>query len=394
MKKWLIVLMCLLISGCATVPEMAIMSFKPNYDFSYIKRVAVLPFGSRETVSDYFATLVTSVAKFDIVERGQLDKILEEQKLGLSGLLDDKTRRELGRLLGVDAIFVGSAETTEHPYYRGGSYYQGTTITSPKAGVNYYTTVNVRLVDIETGDVLISCSDGSWDAGGDLAVLRIIEQLQRIKSLFYTKTEFYEMGKRKIIDTYLAGDKKKAKRLEKEFGIKVKRSDTKRAKPFKNEPDGFRGIKWGTDISSLSDMNYIEDFSTLALPIEGISTLNLKVYTRKSDELQIGGAQLEEILYLCYKNELSTVRIITNGLANFRALKDAIFMEFGKGQPLNEYAEGWIWLGETAIVALAYEESSKTGFLSLISTKYFNKIERQIRIDQKQKAKKGAEKGF
>lgn len=419
MKKWLIVLMCLSIVGCATVPKKALMAVKSNRDFSYIERVAVLPFGPRETVSDKFTTLLSLVSKFDIVERGQLDKVLEEQKLGLSGLLNDKTRKELGKLLGVDALFIGSAETTEHPYYKppparptstgdpGTDFLSGLVYgwesSKAGAGVDYYTTVNIRLIDIETGDILISCSDGSWDVGGDWAILRIIERLQEINSIFYTKAERYEIKKGEIIDAYLAGDKKEAKKLEKYYSVKVRRSDIKRAKTFKNEPDSFRDIKWGTDISSLSGMNYIEDFST---PIEGVSTPNLKVYTRENDELQIGGAKLEEISYLFYKNKFSMVAITTNGLANFKALKDATFTKFGKGQQptvktekrtveeIWGLVEQWVWFGETTSIALKYDESSKVGILGLGSPKYLNKVERQMRTDQKQRAKKGAEKGF
>lgn len=233
MKKWLIVLMCSLIVGCATVPT-ARMSVKPNRDFSYIKRVAVFPFDPEGIITDRFTTELIAISKFDVVERGQLGKVIEEQKLSLSGLLDDKTRKELGNLLGVDALFLGSAETTSTPYYVG-----GTELTVAKAGVYYHTTMSIRLVDIETGDILISCS--AYDPGRQGCIMQIIRQLQTINSIFFTPHEISEIRKREIINAYLAGDKKKAKKLKKKWNIKVRRSDIERArKQRENEKDRLK----------------------------------------------------------------------------------------------------------------------------------------------------------
>ena len=77
MKKWLIVLVCLLIVGCATV-QPARISIKPNCDFSYIKRVAVFPLDPEGIITDRFTTELIAISKFDIVERGQLDKVIND----------------------------------------------------------------------------------------------------------------------------------------------------------------------------------------------------------------------------------------------------------------------------------------------------------------------------
>lgn len=44
---------------------------------------------------------------FEVIDRDALDQILEEQKLSLSGLMDESTTAELGGLAGVNAIIVG-----------------------------------------------------------------------------------------------------------------------------------------------------------------------------------------------------------------------------------------------------------------------------------------------
>jgi len=57
---------------------------------------------------------------------------------------------------------------------------------------------------------------------------------------------------------------------------------------FQNEPDGFRGIKWGTNISELPDMSLSEDYG------------NSKFYLRKGEKLKIGDADIDRIGYGFY----------------------------------------------------------------------------------------------
>jgi hypothetical protein len=46
--------------------------------------------------------------KFEVVERRQLLKLVEELSLGQMGLIEEKSLKEMGRVLGVDAIVTGS----------------------------------------------------------------------------------------------------------------------------------------------------------------------------------------------------------------------------------------------------------------------------------------------
>ncbi len=149
---------------------------------------------------------------------------------------------------------------------------------------------------------------------------------------------------------------------------------------FKNEPDGFRGIKWGTDISTLSGM------TCAANPFDS----NIKFCTRKNDRLQIGKAKLSAIVYQFYKDKFYIVAISTNNPINFDALKDVVFVKFGDGRQPNKYIKRWVWFGDMANIGLEYNESSQTGTLLIFS----QKISLQIEEVKKQEAKEGAEKGF
>ncbi len=174
MKK-LLPLAALLLAACAA-PKVAV---NPRADFSAIKRVAVLPFAGPkgELAADVMTqSLLQSGA--DVVERQRLDAVLKEQSLTASAAFDPATARQIGRLLGVDALFVGTvAESTPQTTYivsqsanpqanvtqvGGGTVYsEGTVMGMPSAQL-LSTTANVsllsRMVDVETGSVLWSAS--------------------------------------------------------------------------------------------------------------------------------------------------------------------------------------------------------------------------------------------
>ncbi len=176
MKEKLFIPVFLLLAACVT-PNVAI---NPRADFSAIKRVAVLSFGGPS--GDLAADLMTQslVAHgADVVERQRLDAVMREQQLTASSSFDPATAKKLGKLLGVDALFVGTvAQSTpqskyivsqsEHPIVTtmnqvgGGTVYsEGSVMGMPNSQL-LSTTANVsllsRMVDVETGSIMWSAS--------------------------------------------------------------------------------------------------------------------------------------------------------------------------------------------------------------------------------------------
>ena len=62
-----------------------------------------------KTFSEMLTTALIQTNRFQVLERSQLDKILEEQALGLTGAIDDETAVDVGELIGIDAVVVGSS---------------------------------------------------------------------------------------------------------------------------------------------------------------------------------------------------------------------------------------------------------------------------------------------
>lgn len=80
------------------------------------RTIAVVEFGDLEGhvtnfgrfVAEELITRLYQTRKFTVIERQLLNKVLAEQKLSLTGILDQGSVQKLGRLLGVDAIACGT----------------------------------------------------------------------------------------------------------------------------------------------------------------------------------------------------------------------------------------------------------------------------------------------
>jgi len=101
--------------------------------------IAVLPFQNSGlgtemgeiNVVEQMMTTFFNLNRFKLFERTQLEKILEEQKLGMSGVLDASTAAEIGKGIGVDAMVLGTVT-------RSGSHIA----------------IDARLIDTETAAII------------------------------------------------------------------------------------------------------------------------------------------------------------------------------------------------------------------------------------------------
>ncbi len=104
------------------------------------------------TATDILITELTKSGKFIVVERDKMDKLLEEQKLGQSGAIDPNTAAKVGKILGLNAIVTGSV--SQFGVKKEGKDF----IISESKQQIVECTVDVRVVDAETGQVLLADS--------------------------------------------------------------------------------------------------------------------------------------------------------------------------------------------------------------------------------------------
>ena len=57
---------------------------------------------------NYLATKASELEFFEVIDRNQLDIVVREQQLALSGLMDESTTADIGELHGVDVLLVGN----------------------------------------------------------------------------------------------------------------------------------------------------------------------------------------------------------------------------------------------------------------------------------------------
>ncbi len=135
--------------------------FSSNYaqaDFTRIK-IAVLDFQLQGEhfenkdmgviVAEWFITAMVREGRFDVVERRLLQKILSEQKLAMSGVIDTDSASTLGKLLGVKVIISGSVMKIQNSIE-----------------------INARIIDVESGSIIAAENVRSNGTGGlqDLVV--------------------------------------------------------------------------------------------------------------------------------------------------------------------------------------------------------------------------------
>lgn len=125
--------------------------------------IAVLDFESvgaeqhlGKAIAEIMRTELIGTDKFSVVERAQINKALSEQQLQHSGIIDDQSAVQVGKLIGADLIIVGSVV---------------------KIGSSY--TINSRMIDVKTGEARL----GRNVSGNDLNLLTGMSH-ELIQSLF------------------------------------------------------------------------------------------------------------------------------------------------------------------------------------------------------------------
>jgi len=113
---------------------------------------------------------------------------------------------------------------------------------------------------------------------------------------------------------------------------------------FQNEPTGFRGIAWGTPLSSVQNQ---------LRPVGATPAGQDQAYVRIGDDMTIGGAMLEKILYKFHDGVFSEAFIVSQkGPSNTGAMIAAFTAQFGEGGRPHRLADDYIWQGAQSTIFL------------------------------------------
>lgn len=137
-----------------------------NFEYGTVQSSVAAIFGSNQDVgkgiSDLLVQKLVEDGKYSIIERNALDKVLTEQNFSNSDRADVTTAAKIGRVLGVDAVVLGSitqfGRDDKNTTVGGGGFGNltnrfgigGAQKRDAKAAV----AVTARMVDTSTGEIL------------------------------------------------------------------------------------------------------------------------------------------------------------------------------------------------------------------------------------------------
>jgi curli biogenesis system outer membrane secretion channel CsgG len=157
-------LICLLVASPCLAQKKRVAVL--NFEYGTVRSATQAIFGTDQDVgkgiSDMLVQKLVQDGKYSVIERNALDKVLGEQNFSNSDRADASTAAKIGRILGVDAIIIGSitqfGRDDQHTNIGGGGYggygsklgIGGIGTKKSKAVVG----ITARLVNTTTGEIL------------------------------------------------------------------------------------------------------------------------------------------------------------------------------------------------------------------------------------------------
>lgn len=121
-----------------------------------------------ESVEEGVINELVNIKGAKVFTRTDLQKVLQEQKFQMSGLVDDNTAVRIGKLAGVRYVVTGAINNVDLKWVdledlKGGLQKHAGLVGSVLAGGaasqegwNISVTISVRMIDVETGEIIIS----------------------------------------------------------------------------------------------------------------------------------------------------------------------------------------------------------------------------------------------
>jgi curli biogenesis system outer membrane secretion channel CsgG len=141
-------------------PRLAIMDF----DYATVQTTSQAIFGTNvdigKGIRDLLVTDLVKDGTYSIIERSAMDKILAEQNFSNSNRADAMSAAKIGKLLGIDAMVIGSItefgnETQKKNFGGGGGNWGGFGVGGighSKSNANV--AITARIVNIDTAEIL------------------------------------------------------------------------------------------------------------------------------------------------------------------------------------------------------------------------------------------------
>ncbi len=137
-----------------------------NFDYGTVKTVVASIYGTDQDVgkgiTDLMVQKLVQDGKYSVIERAALDKILSEQNFSNSDRADATSAAKIGKILGVDAIILGSITKFGRDDKKvggvagGRSGWTGAIAGMGKKDSKAEVSITARMVNTSTGEILAS----------------------------------------------------------------------------------------------------------------------------------------------------------------------------------------------------------------------------------------------
>ena len=114
---------------------------------------------------------------------------------------------------------------------------------------------------------------------------------------------------------------------------------------------GFRDLNWAIGRSTLGRLTEVES---------GTGREEIKEYVRANEDLKMGKAQLDSIVYAFWRHKLYAVTIRASGHANYLALRNEVFNRFGIGHKSDQNRERYLWSDPYSDRMLKYVDADQS----------------------------------
>ena len=208
-RNLVVILVVVLVTGCATTTEIRALKPAEVNAAASLRTIGVIPFDQKaKTNVSLDAKIESELANYQleqgknyykVVDRANLESIIKEQKLQLSGLTNKNQTAKIGRLSGAEALVVGnvsSAGVEDRKYRENRVRYincdkKGKNCTKQEYSVSCIARTvtvgaQVNLTDVERGEFITAnnynqnktwktCEDGnSSGTGGDTTAIKCL----------------------------------------------------------------------------------------------------------------------------------------------------------------------------------------------------------------------------
>jgi curli biogenesis system outer membrane secretion channel CsgG len=105
-------------------------------------------------LQDMLASELVSTKKFQVLERSELDAVLDEQDLSASGRVSKSTLAKMGKIKGAAFLVAGTVSAYERDVSGtgGGISFKGVSVGGKKE--KCYVAVDIKVIDTETGEIV------------------------------------------------------------------------------------------------------------------------------------------------------------------------------------------------------------------------------------------------